>query len=307
MNLQKQDTADIAKGITSEEFTDNLWLIVNKFHARTRLWPLLSYDNAKVHKGANLAQLKYAQGEEDKQVFRLDNNLHKVDLPTYSPDKNRVIEHVFGDAKQRMRVQIYQGNGDYSKGPELQTAAWEVFHSLKRDAVANDTKSLPLLWRVLSTAEGTEFEFPLGTSMWGQVGDMHLQSIADMAGEEQSVLRTWTLCGGLVVVKWWFCGCACTVLPGGTCFLVCLQCRTSVPYRPQQYTGWLLQQSSFNRPAAFHVVESCIFCCFLSSAPSMHLCAGVAVELKEWWWDQGPVHSIGNHFGRIGSGSDLVS
>lgn len=92
----------------------------------------------------------------------MDKDLHKVDLPTYSPDMNRVIEHVFGEVKQRVRVAIYRGEHDFSKGSELQKVVWDTFHSLQPDAVSNDAKGLPLLWRVLSTPEGTAFEYPPG-------------------------------------------------------------------------------------------------------------------------------------------------
>lgn len=90
----------------------------------------------------------------------MSQDFNKVDLPTYSPDMNRAIEHVFGDVKERVRVAIYRGERDFSKGAELQKVVWDTFHKLKHGAVKNDTKGLPLLWRVLSTAAGTEFEYP---------------------------------------------------------------------------------------------------------------------------------------------------
>ena len=168
--LQTKEKGEEAASTTSEEFEDNLWLIIKKFKTTTRVWPLLSYDNVKIQKAVNVSHIQYAQGEEGKEVFSLDQDLNKVDLPTYSPDMNRVIEHVFGDVKQRMRVEIYRAKRDFSKAEEFQKAVWEVLHSLKKGAVADDTKGLPLLWRVLSTAEGTEFEWPPGHKHVGTGG-----------------------------------------------------------------------------------------------------------------------------------------
>ena len=96
--------------------------------------------------------------------------LNKVDLPTYSPDMNRVIEHTFGMVKPLVRVSIYRHERDYSKGANLQTAVVSAFHSLKHGAISDDTKGLPLLWRVLSTAEGTTFEQPPGHTHVGTGG-----------------------------------------------------------------------------------------------------------------------------------------
>lgn len=141
---------------------DNLWLIVNHFKHSTSEWPVLSYDNVKHQRALDVSRLEYAGGQEGKEVFQLDKHLHKVDLPTYSPDMNRVIEHVFGEVKQRVRVAIYRGERDFSKGSVLQKVVWDTFHSLQPDAVSSDAKGLPLLWRVLSTPEGSTFEQPPG-------------------------------------------------------------------------------------------------------------------------------------------------
>lgn len=160
LDLQTKRGGEHAESTTSEEFEDNLWLIVNNFRRGTGVWPVMSYDNVKIQKAVNISHLEYAQGEEDKEVFTLDQALNKVDLPTYSPDMNRAIEHVFANVKQRVRVAIYRAEHDFTKGAELQKVVWDTFHHLHRDAVKNDTKGLPLLWRVLSTAAGTEFQYP---------------------------------------------------------------------------------------------------------------------------------------------------
>jgi len=110
--LQTKEKGEEAASTTAEEFEDNLWLMmIKKFKTATRVWPLLSYDNVKIQKAVNVSHIQYAQGEEDKEVFSLDQDLNKVDLPTYSPDMNRVIEHVFGDVKQRMLLRFIGRKG----------------------------------------------------------------------------------------------------------------------------------------------------------------------------------------------------
>jgi transposase len=60
-------------------------------------------------------------------VFQLDQAANKVDLPTYSPDMNRPIEHVFAYVKQQARMHIYRSEKDFSKGEELQLMLVKVF------------------------------------------------------------------------------------------------------------------------------------------------------------------------------------
>ena len=80
------------------------------------MWPVLSYDNVKIQKAVDVTHIEYAQGEEGKEVFSLSQDFNKVDLPTYSPDMNRAIEHVFGDVKERVRVAIYRGSMISARG-----------------------------------------------------------------------------------------------------------------------------------------------------------------------------------------------
>lgn len=160
LHLQTKRGGEPAASTTAEEFEDNLWLIVRSFRQKTDRWPVLSYDNVKIQKAVNVSHIEYAQGQEGKEVIRLDKDLHKVDLPTYSPDMNRAIEHVFGVVKERVRVAIYRAQHDFTKGAEPQRVVLDTFNSLGKGQVKNDTKSLPLLWRVLSTPEGTVFEYP---------------------------------------------------------------------------------------------------------------------------------------------------
>lgn len=129
---------------------------------KTDQLPVLSYDNVKIQTLVNVSHLQYAQGEEGRGVISLDKHLNKVDLPTYSPDMNRAIEHVFGIVKPRVRGAIYSAERDFSKGGELQKVVWDIFHELPQGSVQADTRGLPLLWRVLSTPEGVVFEDPPG-------------------------------------------------------------------------------------------------------------------------------------------------
>jgi hypothetical protein len=170
LDLQKKGQVEDAASTTEEEFIDNLWGIIHTYQRKTGWLPVLSYDNVKIQEIADISEVAYAQGEEGREVFRLNPALNKVDLPTYSPDMNRVIEHTFGIVKPLVRVSIYRRERDYSKGLQLQTAVVEAFHTLKHGAIRNDTKGLPLLWRVLSTPEGTTFEQPPGHTHVGTGG-----------------------------------------------------------------------------------------------------------------------------------------
>lgn len=158
--LQTKDGKRVALSTVAEEFEDNLWYIVDIFNRKTGAYPVLCYDNASIQKAVNVTHIQYAQGEEGKVAYNLSEQLNRVDLPTYSPDMNRVIEHTFAIAKQRVREKMYRVERDYTKGLELQKSVWEVFHSLSPGSIGNDTKGLPLLWRVLSTPEGTTFDWP---------------------------------------------------------------------------------------------------------------------------------------------------
>jgi hypothetical protein len=131
---------------------------------------MLSYDNVKIQRAVNISNLQYAQGQEGKEAISLDKDLNKVDLPTYSPDMNRAIEHVFGIVKPRVRGAIYNAQHDFSKPAELQRVVLSIFNDLPQGSVKADTKGLPLLWHVLSTPEGAVFEDPPGHQHVGTGG-----------------------------------------------------------------------------------------------------------------------------------------
>jgi hypothetical protein len=182
--LQRKGKADDAKGTTEEEFKDNLYLIVKKFHDKTKQYnideklgdahcdPILCYDNNKIHAIADISTLQY----EDRDPIVLDPAIQKVNLPTYSPDMNRPIEHIFGFVKPRVRAHVYERFEHYVSGPDgakdLQTVVMHVFeHELRSGAVARDVTGLPLLWHAVST--------PWGDDYTDEGGDIHMGSGGD--------------------------------------------------------------------------------------------------------------------------------
>lgn len=173
--LQIKDQSRAAKSTTEEEFVDNLWMIVDVFHKKTGHWPILSYDNNKIQKAVNIRHLKYAKGQEGKEVFSLDPALYKVDLPTYSPDMNRAIEHVFGQVKPIVRAKIYNGTRNFANATVLQQEVLQAFRELKPGAVAKDVSGLPQLWKILFTREGATFEYPAGHKCIGTAGGYALK------------------------------------------------------------------------------------------------------------------------------------
>jgi hypothetical protein len=171
LDLQTKRGGNEAASTTSEEFVDNLWMIIAQWVRDTHTQPVLSYDNNKIQAAVDVSHLEYAQGQEGKPVIRLNPALNKVDLPTYSPDMNRIIEHVFGDVKQRVRSVIYGAQRDFTKPAVLQDEVKKAFKSLTPGAVKKDVYGLPLLWQILSTAEGATFQDSQGHTHVGTGGD----------------------------------------------------------------------------------------------------------------------------------------
>jgi hypothetical protein len=182
--LQKKGTAVDAKSTTEEEFKDNLYQIVKEFHKKTQQYnkdnhlddqhtdPILCYDNNKIQRGADIKELEY----DDEPVIQLDPNSQRVHMPTYSPDMNRPIEHVFGFAKPKIRSHIYeladQLKVDKNSAEQLQGAVFRVFEKeLVPGAVRKDVMGLPLLWHVVSTPWGEEYTDSDGDVHLGCEGD----------------------------------------------------------------------------------------------------------------------------------------
>jgi hypothetical protein len=182
--LQKKGTAIDAKSTTSEEFTDNLYKIVQKFERKTKEYnlangkgdkadaPVLCYDNNKIQKIAEISTLEY----DDEPVIKLDPIKQRVHIPTYSPDINRPIEHIFGFTKPKVRAHIYERYEHYTSSAagahELQSVVRKVFEQeLVAGAVKRDVEGLPLLWHVISTPWGEEYTDDQGDVHLGSEGD----------------------------------------------------------------------------------------------------------------------------------------
>jgi hypothetical protein len=182
--LQKKGTAVDAKSTTSEEFTDNLYKIVQKFEHKTKEYnkandkgdkadaPVLCYDNNKIQRIADISTLEY----DDEPVIKLDPSKQRVHLPTYSPDMNRPIEHIFGFIKPKVRAHIYERYEHYTSSAagaqELQSVVVKVFEKeLVAGAVKRDVEGLPLLWHVISTPWGEEYTDDKGDIHLGSEGD----------------------------------------------------------------------------------------------------------------------------------------
>jgi len=167
VDLQKKDTGEEAASTTQEEFEDNLYLICMEFHKQTKQLPIVCYDNVKFQSITDATSV--CHGDKDPRVDSI--SLIKVDQPTYSPDMNRAIEHVFGEVKPMVRADIYKAARDFSNPAKLLTTVVEAFNKLKPGSVARDVMGLPLLWQVLSTPAGITFQDEKGKLHVGTGGD----------------------------------------------------------------------------------------------------------------------------------------
>lgn len=157
--LQKKNSSDLAQSTTEEEFRHNLYHIC-------RVWQkevgddqiILCYDNNKIQAGADISTLEHPDGEHPPISIHVEEQ--RLKLPTYSPDLNRPIEHLFGCVKTKIRQTLYEHYPKYKSGRDLQTLVWDQFHKWCKkhlQSVANDVSGLPMLWQVLSTPFGITF------------------------------------------------------------------------------------------------------------------------------------------------------
>lgn len=183
------------------------------------------------------------------------------------------------------------GKRDFSKAQELQKAVWEVFHSWNKNAVANGSKSLPLLWHVLSTAEGTGFKRPPGHKPVGTAGGYAHARFCWWVCSRALPLRTlaiygWVLLIGFVVV--W-------VVLVQYCRGLLVPCLSVLLYISTVHSsthGLLLQQPRSTCPDTFYYVYPCMLCSHLWSASQLQSSAGVPVPLLVWRVQQAQMHSI---------------
>lgn len=153
--LQRKNTGDAAHGTTSQEFLDNLYWIVHNFQQKTNgQKPILCYDNIKIQKIADIKELKFP----GRPTIQIDVEKQKLHMPTYSPDMNRPIEHIFGYIKPKVRGHLYEDYDKYTHPDQLQQLVFKVFnYELVEGAVKKDVDGLPLLWHVISTPFGEEY------------------------------------------------------------------------------------------------------------------------------------------------------
>lgn len=128
-------------------------------HKTNNAYCYLSFDNAKIQATADLTELKCpGQQPEVADVIRLADVGEKLDLPAYSHDLNRPIEHIFGTMKHRIREELYFASWKYKSPAALQSLVMQQFHhNFPKEQVASDIKGLPLLWQVLSVPSGITF------------------------------------------------------------------------------------------------------------------------------------------------------
>lgn len=150
-NLQNDQTKDgrKAQGITSAEFTEIMGTIKEKLYIRENrkklqageCW-LFSYDNDKVHMGADLRQA----GIEPRDRF---------DLPPCSSDMHKVVEHVHGWLQARMQKWL-EGMDEQQLTVDAckQELARLFYQVLQIKSIADDVASLKDTYRAIIRADG---------------------------------------------------------------------------------------------------------------------------------------------------------
>lgn len=148
-----------AASTTREEFEDNLFHIVKAWKAKTNDPFMLQYDNAKIQATADIKILYHPHYPGDKEeAIELDPSTNRIEIPPYSHDINRPIEHIFGTMKHRIREALYFEYKKYNTAAKLQTLVWDMFHShIPPQHVEKDVRGLKWLWQVLSTPFGIRF------------------------------------------------------------------------------------------------------------------------------------------------------
>lgn len=172
--LQKDGTNIPAASTTREEFENNMFHIIKKWHAKAGVdVPFyLSFDNNAIQATAEINTLTHPNTGEQIQLAPYGQ---KLNLPSYSHDLNRPIEHLFGTVKHQIKVQLYEDWAKYKDAKELQALVARIFnhlgdYGLDRQ-VAADVAALPKLWQILSTPAGILFADDEGDVHVGTGGD----------------------------------------------------------------------------------------------------------------------------------------
>jgi hypothetical protein len=176
--LQIKSGKRAALSTTTAEFEDNMWYIVNEWRQKTgKIYFFLSFDNASIQATADLS--KFTNPNNPQDVLHLDQDGTKIgevlDLPKYSHDLNRPIEHVLGSGKHLIKCELVKAWSNYSKPRTAQNMAHTTFYSLPKhnmaDSVAKDVDGLPALWQIISTPKGVQFVDTKGRLQIGTGGD----------------------------------------------------------------------------------------------------------------------------------------
>lgn len=128
----------------------------------------LSMDNPRIHKEAQLSGIL---------------NSERVHLPEYSPDMHKCVEHVFARLKPQVYERLYAFD-HHVTAREVQQIIRDLFTgaggsaadmAARRQAfqqsVLQDSRSLPLTYKVISTDKGVSFMDEHGRIHLGTGGD----------------------------------------------------------------------------------------------------------------------------------------
>lgn len=154
----------IAKGTTKEEFTDIMKKLVQVAREELakvdpNLTPIFSYDNNKIQADAKLEAMGITPEE-------------KLELPTYSPDMHKVIEHVFGVLKGQLQAEMLKNNPSKLSTSTAQYMVKAYFmDGIHKESIQADVDSLPVTWHIISTPEGVEAVGPDGKVYRGTGGE----------------------------------------------------------------------------------------------------------------------------------------
>lgn len=120
--------------------------------------PLYCYDNNRIQAGANFRRMYFSM----KQW---------VTIPTYSPDFNKPIEHVFHQMKDKLRNRIYQHQGPLDV-QQLRRWVLDIFEQeISTDSIAKDVHSLKDTYLAVTTEKGHAVTTSTGRTVLGTGGD----------------------------------------------------------------------------------------------------------------------------------------
>lgn len=173
-DLQKHKEPTVAASATTrEEFEDNLYHIVKAWQDKTPDPFFLSYDNASIQATAAISTLYHPHYPgDDEYAIDIDPDVTRIKVPPYSHDINKVIEHVFGTMKHKVREAVYFRYKTFNTTAKLQQLVWDLFHTkIPKQQVEKDVATLPELWEVLSTPFGIRFVDEDGSEHVGTGGN----------------------------------------------------------------------------------------------------------------------------------------